>query len=103
MDSVFLGLAISLVLGLVYTLILMGPAPLNPRNTAWLGTDPGDYYIGWELFRQDPHWHWPLTYTNRVGYPVGEAVALMDLDPSAGGGAQAFFTSAAGTMPVFGT
>ena len=39
------------------------------------------YYTGWELFRQDPHWHWPLTYTDRVGYPLGDAVALMDINP----------------------
>jgi len=31
-DSVWLGLAISLIVGLLYTLVLMGPAPLNPHN-----------------------------------------------------------------------
>src|SRR5271157_1043503 len=80
-DSVWLGPAISLIVGLLYTLVIMGPAPLNPHNTAWLIRDPAMYYTGWELFRQDLHWHWPLTYTNRVGYPLGENVALMDLNP----------------------
>ena len=78
MDSVWFDLAIALVVGLVYTLLLIGPGPLNPRNTGWLIGDASDQFIGWELFRQDPHWHWPLTYTDRVGYPVGESVALMD-------------------------
>ena len=77
-DSVWLGLAVSLVIGSLYAFILLGPAPLNPRNIGWMGLDPADHYIGWELFRQDPHWHWPLTYTNRVGYPPGEDVALVD-------------------------
>src|SRR5271167_15680 len=80
-ESVSLGLVISLVVGLIYALILMGPAPLNPHNTGWMIGDPAMYYIGWELLRQDPHWHWPLTYTDRVGYPRGDSVALMDLNP----------------------
>ena len=77
-DSIWLALAVSLVVGFIYAVTLIGPAPLNPQNISWLGWDPADHYIGWELFRQDPHWHWPLTYTNRVGYPAGESVALMD-------------------------
>ncbi len=77
-DSIWLGLTISLIVGFLYALFLLGPAVLNPHNLSWLGLDPADHYIGWELFRQDPHWHWPLTYTNRVGYPLGENVALMD-------------------------
>lgn len=80
-DSLWLCLAISLIVGLLYALVLMGTAPLNPHNIGWMIGDPAEYYIAWELFRQDPHWHWPLTYTDRVGYPVGETVALMDPDP----------------------
>jgi Family of unknown function (DUF6311) len=77
-DSVWVSLAISLIVGLLYALLMMGPGPLNPRNLGWMVGDPAEYYTAWELFRQDPHWHWPLTYTNRVGYPMGENVALMD-------------------------
>jgi Family of unknown function (DUF6311) len=77
-DSIWFDLAISFIVGLLYTLIMMGPGPLNPRNIGWLIGDPADHFIGWELFRQDPHWHWPLTFTDRVGYPVGESIALMD-------------------------
>jgi hypothetical protein len=78
-DSVLLTLAISLVVGLVYSLIMMGPA-LNPRNIGWLVGDSAMSYTGWALYRQDPHWHWPLTYTDRIGYPRGEAAALMDIN-----------------------
>ena len=59
-DSLWFGLAISLVVGLLYALLLMGPAAMNPHNTGWLTGDPAMYYIGWELYRQDPQWHWPV-------------------------------------------
>ncbi len=70
-------------MGLLYTLVLMGSAPLNPHNIGWMIGDPAMYYVAWELYRQDPHWHWPLTYTNRMGYPLGESVALVDANPVA--------------------
>ena len=68
-------------LGFCTALLVMGREPLNPRNIDWLGEDGSHHYIGWELLRQDPHWHWPLMYTNRFGYPVGESVALVDVNP----------------------
>jgi hypothetical protein len=77
-DSIGFDLAVSFIAGVLYTFIMMGPGPLNPRNIGWLIGDYADHFIGWELFRQDPHWHWPLTFTDRVGYPVGESIALMD-------------------------
>ncbi len=80
-DSVWLQLAFSLVVGSLYALMVMGRGPLNPRNIDWLGEDGSQHYIGWELLRQDPHWHWPLMYTNRWGYPVGDSVALVDVNP----------------------
>ncbi len=79
--SLWFDLAIALVAGLLYALIVMGPGPLNPRNVDWVTVDPAYHYIGWELLRQDPHLHWPLTYTDRLGYPQGESVALLDLNP----------------------
>jgi Family of unknown function (DUF6311) len=81
LDSVWTGLAISLIVGVLFTYILMGPEPLNPHNISWLTGDPAMYYTAWELFRQDPHWHWPLTYTTRIGYPLGENIALADPNP----------------------
>ena len=81
LDSIWLQLAVSLVVGFTYALLVMGREPLNPRNIDWLGEDGAQHYIGWELLRQDPHWHWPLMYTNRFGYPVGDSVALVDVNP----------------------
>ena len=74
-------MALALLAGFFYALLVMGPAPLNPRNVNWVAFDPAYHYIGWELYRQDPHIHWPLTYTDRLGYPKGESVALIDLNP----------------------
>jgi hypothetical protein len=80
-QSIWCDLAIALVAGFLYALLVMGPRPLNPRNVNWIAFDPAYHYIGWELYRQDPHLHWPLTYTDRLGYPEGESVALLDLNP----------------------
>jgi Family of unknown function (DUF6311)/Carbohydrate binding domain len=74
-------LATALIAGLLYALIVIGPAPLNPRNVDWVTVDPAYHYVGWELWRQDPHVHWPLTYTDRLGYSKGESIALVDLNP----------------------
>jgi len=79
--SVWRDLVLGLVAGLLYTLVVLGPGPLNPRNVGWIPFDPAYHYIGWELFRQDPKAHWPVTYTDRLGYPVGESAALTDLNP----------------------
>jgi len=80
-DSLWFDLALALLAGFFYALLVMGPTPLNPRNVNWVAYDPAYHYVGWEMFRQDPHWHWPLTYTDRLGYPKGESVALIDLNP----------------------
>ena len=61
--------------------IVHGPAWVDPTNLSWLGGDAATYYIGWELFRQDPRLHWPLTFTDRLGYPVGDSIAFMDPIP----------------------
>jgi hypothetical protein len=80
-DSVWLDLLLAFIVGPLYALALLGPAVMNPRNISWVHGDPATYYIGWALFRQDPHLHWPLAYTNRIGYPLGDSVALMDVNP----------------------
>ena len=81
LDSIWLQLPVSVLLGFLFALLVMGREPLNPRYIDWLCEDAAHHYIGWELLRQDPHWHWPLMYTDRLGYPVGESVALVDVNP----------------------
>lgn len=80
-QSMWFAVVLAAVAGFSYALLVMGPTPLNPKNVNWVAFDPAYHYIGWELFRQDPHVHWPITYTDRLGYPKGESVALLDLNP----------------------
>jgi hypothetical protein len=80
-DSVAVNLLIAGAMGFLYTHLVLGLPRLDPTNLSWLGGDPATFYIGWELFRQDPHLHWPLTFTDRVGYPLGDSIAFMDPIP----------------------
>lgn len=79
--SLWFDLTVALIAGFFYALLVMGPRPLNPRNVNWIAYDPAYHFVGWEMFRQDPHIHWPITYTDRLGYPKGESVSLVDLNP----------------------
>src|SRR5262245_59286052 len=76
-DSIPINLLIAGAIGLLYSLLLYGWARLDPTNFSWLGGDAATYYIGWQLFRQDPQLRWPLTFTDRVGYPLGDSIAFM--------------------------
>lgn len=80
-DSLWFNLTAAGIIGFLYALYLRGPASLNPHNINWLRGDAATYQIGWTLFRQDPHLHWPLTYTDRVGFPIGTSISLMDVNP----------------------
>jgi Family of unknown function (DUF6311) len=80
-ESVAVNLLIAGMIGFVYILLVFGLTPLDPTNLSWLSGDPSTNYIAWELFRQDPHLHWPLTFTERVGYPLGDSIAFMDPIP----------------------
>ncbi len=80
-DSMAANLLIAATMGFLYTLLVLGLPRLDPTNLSWLAGDPATFYIGWEFFRQDPHFHWPLTYTDRLGYPIGDSIAFMDPIP----------------------
>lgn len=79
-DLALFDVALSALIGFAYILLLLGPAPLNPTNISWLKGDLVHHYIGWALFSQSPGWHWPLTFTDRIGYPIGDSVANVDLN-----------------------
>ncbi len=76
-------LVVGLCFGVLYAWMLIGTGPLNPSNTAWIFGDTATYYMGWEEYRHDPHLHFPLSWTERVGYPVGTSIALLDAIPLA--------------------
>jgi hypothetical protein len=76
-------LVVGLALGLLYAAIEIGPRPLNPTNTTWIFGDTATYYSGWEEYRHDPHLHFPLSWTERIGYPFGTSIARLDSIPLA--------------------
>jgi Family of unknown function (DUF6311)/Carbohydrate binding domain len=79
--SLGLNLGVAAIVGFLYSLWVMGPTPLNPRNISWLTFDSATYQIAWELYRQDPKMHWPITFTDRLAYPEGESISLHDPNP----------------------
>jgi hypothetical protein len=72
---------LAIVAGLANTVALFGWGPLNPTNITWVFGDNATYYMGWGLYRDDPHLSFPLAWTDRVGYPVGTSIALLDAIP----------------------
>jgi hypothetical protein len=72
---------LALVLGTLYAWGLVGSAIIDPSNVTWVSGDPALYYIAWGEFRQDPSVNWPLTFTTRLGFPIGQSIALLDPIP----------------------
>ncbi len=60
--------------------LTIGWGTLNPMHVGWLHQDPAQHYLGWAFFRDEP-WAFPLTFTGRLGYPLGTPIALTDSIP----------------------
>lgn len=67
--------------GLAVTLALIGWRGLDPLDLSWLRGDAAAQYLGWAFYRREPGWHFPLTWTTRLGYPAGTSIALLDSIP----------------------
>src|SRR5262249_47722547 len=80
-DSVVVNRLIEAAIGFLYSFLVYGPARLDPTNLFWIGGNTATYYIGWELFRQAPRLHWPLAFTDRLGYPLSDSIVFMNLNP----------------------
>jgi hypothetical protein len=76
-------LAACLLIGLTNAFALLGWSGINPANLGWVQGDPATVQIGWTFFRYETGWHWPLTWSDRLGYPLGESVSQVDLIPLA--------------------
>jgi hypothetical protein len=72
---------LAIALGVANTFVLYGRGPIDPTNTSWIFGDNATYYAGWALYRHDPHLHFPLAWTERVGYPIGTSIAMLDAMP----------------------
>ena len=69
------------VMGLAFGLWIVGAGVVDPRNLNWLKTDLSQVYLGWAFFRLDPHWHFPLSYTNYLSYPAGCCISNTNSAP----------------------
>ena len=84
------------LLGVAATWIVVGPAPLDVTNVAWLtGPDDVQHYVGWAFFRNSP-WMWPLGGNPDFGLEAGSSIFYSDSIPLL-----AFpFKAVAATLPV---
>lgn len=73
--------ALSVVCGALFTGRILGFRALNPTDVGWLTGDALTEYLGWTFLRQDPVTALPLTFTDRIGYPLTISTAHFDLVP----------------------
>ncbi len=78
--AAWIDLAVCLAATAIAALLILGWPMIDPTNTGWLQNDPAQHFLAWSFFRDEP-WEFPLTYTHRLGYPVGVAISLSDAIP----------------------
>lgn len=71
----------ALLLGGGYAAIVVGRRVLDPTDVGWLANDPAMAFNGWSFLRAEPRWHFPPTYVERLGWPVGISVSFLDVTP----------------------
>jgi hypothetical protein len=71
----------AITVGLCGAFYMMGPDAINPWNIDWLVGDPATHYLGWAFFRKTPDWFFPITWTDRLGYPWGVSISFLDSIP----------------------
>ncbi|CAN5189706.1 hypothetical protein BH10PSE10_BH10PSE10_01090 [soil metagenome] len=67
--------------GAAFAVCVAGTRVINPFDVSWLGGDSATGYLGWAFFRQEDHLSFPLGWTSRLGYPLGEPIAYLDSLP----------------------
>lgn len=71
----------ALLLGLAAFLLVIGTAPLDPTNIAWLAQkDAATNYLGWSYFRASP-WSWPPAANPGYGMEIAGSVMMADANP----------------------
>ena len=71
----------ALLLGLAAFLLVVGPAPLDPTDIAWLsGSDAATNFLGWAFFRASP-WGWPPAANPDYGMDIAGSVMMVDANP----------------------
>lgn len=73
---------ISIALGIVVFVLVVGPSTLNPTNEHWLlvGNDVMQHYLGWVFFRHSP-WSFPIGLNPANGLEFSSAIVYSDSIP----------------------
>lgn len=72
-------LAVVVAFAVIWAVYVLGPAPLDRHNLAWLWGDLSQVHVAWGQFLSDPHSGW-LT-TDRLSYPLPMSISLFDPMP----------------------
>jgi hypothetical protein len=71
----------SVALAVIGFLFVIGPAPLDPTNIAWLADhDAATNYLGWAFYRASP-WAWPIAANPDYGMDIAGSVMMADANP----------------------
>jgi hypothetical protein len=71
-------LAVSVLSG-VWARYLLGPSPLDIRNTHWIYGDLAQVYMAWAQYLNDPHASW--LRSDWLSYPLPMSISLFDPMP----------------------
>lgn len=72
----FLALLAVAGLSAVWARYLLGPSPLDVRNTHWIYGDLAQVYMAWAQYLNDPHASW--LKTDWLSYPLPMSISLFD-------------------------
>lgn len=76
-----LNLFVTLLIGLLASLLIAGPKILNPTYVDWLmGGDPLQHYLGWAIFRETD-WLFPIGLNPQYGLDISSSIVYSDSIP----------------------
>ena len=73
----------SLLIATLFLSLVTGLHIISPHETAWLtnGGDLEQQYLGWEFFRREPHFQFPLGKLNGLGLGLTKSIVFTDSAP----------------------
>lgn len=72
---------ISIAIGVIGFLTVVGPRAIYPSNIAWLGHgDPATHYLGWLFFRKS-EWSFPIGLNPTYGLEISNGIIFSDSNP----------------------
>lgn len=74
-----LAITAAVVVAVVWTMYTLGPANIDPGNTAWVWGDLAQVYVSWSQFISDPGASW--LSSNSMSYPLQMNISLFDPIP----------------------